>query len=745
MSWNLYAVLASCGKCAITTERRRRIAVIVLVSFMLLIFPGIVGAVAHAAAGGSSENDALSWMDIRDSSGVPLSSYTFVTDRGGPLNPGATILWAILGLEFIGYITVVTSAIWLIGYALSFRWMDWFAAALRGVADELTGQIATPMVLVTAASVGGIFVAWFIARGYHAKAVAQVVTMVAVAVLGPVFLAEPLSEVLSSQGLLAQGRDVGVSVAAGLNGNASPDPSRLIAAMQESLADNFARHPVQVWNFGHVVDERPSCRAAWSAGIRAGDDDRVRNGMQACGDAAAYAKAGEPSMGQVGTGLLLLLCGGILLVFAAYLGIKVMKAAMDAIYHCFMTIFGFAAGGFVYGPTQTFLVRNLVDGLIAAVRMAVFTIFLGIYVLFLGNLFQQARGQVMAVIIVAGAVEVIAISQLRRLNRSLARGNDWVANRFASAIQGPSRSSGSGGPPLGMGAAQAKSSMPAAALITGLSALNTINMSPATAWLAAATVNPLNPMSRRKKRMDLNSFATSPMLRQMHEYNDAARANWRFKAAGRLQGVEGGITSALGVANVLDGLGDSKVPDAMIAPILRAMNATDQQVVDAQRALAVQKASMSQNPFGFAPLQKAVAAARAVENHVGIPAHPAFAAHAVITADNFVRHCTAPINPVPDDHPFVRRLFEPSGPTGTILVDDEHRLRTEIHPDDWRNAGREVRQHIGRRLALEHQTAANTYFGDQTDANRQVLMRSSRRISNLDILDPDGGPDPWDP
>lgn len=720
--------------CSFATECRRRITAVILVLFTLLVFPGVIGAVAYAQTGESSGNDALRWMNIRDSFEVPLSSYSFVTDRGGPLNPGATILWAILGLEFVGYITIVTSAIWLIGYALSFRWMDWFAAALRQVADALTGQIATPIALVTAVAIGAFFVGWFIVRGYHARAAMQIVTMVAVAVLGPVFLAEPLSEVLSSHGLLAQGRDLGISVAAGLNGNRSPNPSQLLPTMQETLADNFARHPLQIWNFGHILDDNPSCRAAWSAGIRSGDDERVRNGLRGCGDTAAHAKASNPSMGQIGTGLLLLLCGGILLLFAALLGIRVMKAAMDAIYHCFMTIFGFAVGGFVYGPTQTFLVRNIVDGFIAAIRMAAYIIFLGVYVLFLGNLFQQARGQAITAIIIAGAVEIIALSQLRKLDLSLSSGSNWVANRFASAIQGPSRSGGRGGPALGMGAAQSKSSMPPAALITGLSALNTVNASPATAWLAGATVNPLNPLARRKRRVDLNNIAISPMLRQMHEYNDGARTNWRFKAAGRLQGIQGGITSALGVANVLDGLGDSKVPDAMIAPILRAMNATDQQVVDAQRALSVQKAWMSQNPFGLAPLQKAVAAAEAVENHVGIAAHPAFAAQAVVAADNLVRSSTAPMNPIPDNHPLVQLLFEPSGPTGTLLVDDEHRLRAEVTSHDWRDAGRDVRQHISRRLALEHQATAHTYFGDQSDVNLEALMRSTRRLSNLDEL-----------
>ncbi|WP_040785485.1 hypothetical protein [Nocardia pneumoniae] len=732
----------------------RRIIWFLLTVFALFVFSGLLGAVATAQnpapSAGTSEIDGLSWMRIRDSSGASLSCYTFATDRGGPLNPGATILWAILGLLFIAYMAIVTSAIWLIGYVLSFRWMDWFAAALRGVADALTGQIATPIMLVTAATIGAFFVAWFIVRGYHAKAAIQVVTMAGVAILGPVFLAEPLSEVLSSHGLLAQGRDLGISVAAGLNGNSSPNPSQLITTMQEDLADNFARRPVQVWNFGHVVDESPACRAAWTAGIRAGDVDRVKYGMKVCGDAAAHAKASDPTMGQVGTGLLLLLCGGILLAFAAYLSIKVMKTAMDAIYHCFMTIFGFAAGGFVYGPTQTFLVRNIVDGFIAAARMAVFTIFLGVYVLFLGNLFQQARGQVMAVIIIAGAVEAIAISQLRRLDWSLSRGNDWVANRFASAVQGPPRSGGGGGggAALGMGVAQAGGSL-RAGFLSGMSSLNTINASPVTAWLLGATVSPLNPLSRRKKQVDLNNIAMSPMQRELVERNHAALENWLFKAAGRSEGLAG----ALRVANVLDGLGDSKAPDAMLGTLMRANGATDAEVTDALRAAAVQKASMKEfNPLGFAPLQKAIAAGYAVENHQNAGrALPAFAAQAVVAADNFVRHSTAPMNQLNFANPnitprnaaavrFVQRVLGAPGQPG--VVDNEQRLRA-ITPQEWLAAGRDARQHIGRQLALQHQEAATNYYHNRNDTNLQALQRSTRRLANFNNFDPNRGLNPW--
>ncbi|MGW4091844.1 hypothetical protein [Nocardia sp. NPDC004750] len=715
-----------------------------LTLFALFVFPGFLGALAVAqdAAGstsGTSGIDGLSWMNIHDSSGIPLSDYRFATGDESLFKPRATILWAVLGLEFIGYIAIVTTAIWLIGYALSFRWLDMFSAALRGVADALTGQIATPIMLGTAATIGAVCVAWFIARGYHAKATMQVVTMVGVALLGPLFLAEPLADVLSSHGLLAQGRDLGISVAAGLNGNADPNPTQLVATMQSDLADNFARQPLQVWNFGHTVDQRPACRSAWSSGVAAGDDSRVINGLKSCGDSAARAKAENPSMGQVATGLMLLVCGGILLAFAMYLGMKVIKAALDTIYHGFMSIFGFAAGGFVYGPTQTFLVRNVVDSFVAAARMTAYTIFLGVYVLFMGNLFAQARGQVMAVIIIAGTVEIVAVFQLKRLSSGFSRGNDWIANRFALAMQGSgSKSGSSAGTALGMGGGGGGGgkSAPGMGWVTPLSTLNTINSSPVTAWLAGGRVNPFNPLSSTRRTIERSTRRILASREAGYVEHQLSRTNWRGVAVDAAQQV-GGIHTQIGVSRALKVLRDNKVPDSRIHAVLLSSGASHERVTNALTAYSVQESTASQNPYSFAPLQKAIAAAWAVDNHVGHEAHDAFAAQAVIAADSFVRHSNAPAPNANIDQAFVQRVEQ--------NWHSDRALRAAITPDEWDGAGRDTRWAIGHRVATMHQEAAREYYANPNDINREALMRSARRVANLDHLDPDGGLDPWNP
>ncbi|WP_433202520.1 hypothetical protein ACQP1G_12425 [Nocardia sp. CA-107356] len=567
--WRPSEVFRRCRGWIGATRRRRWTTWTLIALVVLFICPGIMAVLATAQTGTgtvSAPNSALSWMRIKDSSGVELSSYLFATNRGGVLNPGNLVLSFLIIVLFAIWLVITVTAIWLPTDTLDFGWLTFVSKPLQAVAESLSGQIATPIMLVTFVAIGGIPVGVFIVRGYFSKASMQVVMMVGVAILGPLFLAEPLAEVLAPDGLLAQGRNLGISVAAGLNGNSNPNPNQLIQTMQADMADNFARSPLQVWNFGHVVDDRASCRAAWSAGVTAGDEDRVKNGMKSCGDTVAYSAADNPSVGQIGAGILLLFSGTVLLLFGAYLAIKVIWAALDSIYYGFMTIFGFAAGGFVYGPTQTFTIRCVVHGFVSAGRMAVFVIFLGVYELFLGDLFKQARGQVMSVFVIVAIVEIVAIFQLKRLNAGLEKGNDWIANRFALAIQNGGARVGSGGgggsgTALGMGQFGASHKMSGIGMMALMGGVSTIANSPLTEWMMGGLPGSIHPQSRLKRAITeaqggvwaedgrfggrFGWYSQSYMNRELFAANAGAEA-----------GVYGGLDSFLGNAAAVQGVID---------------------------------------------------------------------------------------------------------------------------------------------------------------------------------------------
>lgn len=337
------------------------------------------------------------------------------------------------------------------------------------------------------------------------------------------------------------------------------------------LADNFARHPLQVWNFGHVIDNvSPRCRAAWTVGIQSGDESRVKKGLARCGDSLAAAKAENPTVGQAGTGLVLLLFGTILLLFGAYLAIKVMGSALDAIYHAFMGIFGFAAGGFIYGPTQTFLVRNLVDTLMAAGKMLAYTVFLGVYALTLNSLFAQAGSNGIMVIFVCGIVEIVAIVQLRRLDAGLDRGNDWIAQRFAATVAGPPAAS-SGGAVLGMGPGSQNH-----VLSSGFNKILAAANDSIVLQQVLRTTHPFMPFAHSRQRAERVGFAES-MVGNIGERTEAVRVGQeqailqgrqlrvirdRVRSAA---GDAGGIGTRFGVAGAIQAAMDQKAgnPGAM--------------------------------------------------------------------------------------------------------------------------------------------------------------------------------------
>lgn len=730
--------------------RQRRTLVVLITLFVFLVFPGLVGAIAFAAGGNaaSSTIDGLAWTNVRDSSGLPLANYAFITNNGSLFHPERTFMALLLDLEFMGYIVIVTFAIWLIGYALSFQWLDWIAQPLTSVADNLTTQISTPILLTTAATLGAFFVAWFVVRGHPAKAMAQILTMITVAILGPFYLSEPLGEVLSSHGLLSQGRNVGLSVAAGLHGDQHHSSRVMLPVLQKNMADNLVRHPLQVWNFGHVLDERGNCGAVWNNGLSGGTSDELKDNLRRCGDIVAAANADTPDIGQVCTGLLLLLTSTVLLVFAVYFAIKVIWAALDSIYHGMMAVFGFAAGGFVYGPTQTFLVRNLVDGVIAAARMAVYTIFLGVYMLFLDGLFDSAKDNLMAVFVITACIEIIAVLQLRRLSHAMSQGNDWLANRFAQSIEGQPATGGAGRA-LGMGTAGAGNSL---GLLTGLTALSTLNASPLSAWLLGKNINPLNPNARVRNRAEkkIMSLNASDLPYAVQREQAAIRAHADY--VGNKFGAKYGLDTALGLADAYDMLGIT--PNINRVAVFDRLGVSQDRLTEMEVVVAASKMS-NPNPYEFAPHANAREAADMASKayQEGKPHAEAQAAWAVMMAGSYASK--API-PGPRAH-LNTDLIERAEKAWSVEDGNIPKLLNEEFANgEFETAGKDTLAKIGHNMALEtrerawkwyryaFRTPAEKVNKDTADRYLQEyldMFKQSNEFENM--TDPLAHDDPW--
>ncbi|MFX0576602.1 hypothetical protein [Nocardia nepalensis] len=183
-----------------------------------------------------------------------------------------------------------------------------------------------------------------------------------------------------------------------------------------------------------------------------------------------------------------------------------------------------------------------------------------------------------SVLVIVAVVQVIAIIQLRRLNLNLDRGNEWIANRFALAVQNGGAKAGSGsgsggGTALGMGNAHAGGSMHGLGFLATLGAASTIANSPLTEWAMLGIPGSWRPQSKLKRDMAKQQagfwnkkgtggaegeYAMSYMNRSQfmraarqaaREYPQFGRRNTYRSAAAALRGVEqagGGRGDALG-------------------------------------------------------------------------------------------------------------------------------------------------------------------------------------------------------
>ncbi|NUS42717.1 MAG: hypothetical protein HOQ24_03340 [Mycobacteriaceae bacterium] len=720
---------------ALARRRRRRLLVLVAA---FLALPLLVGALASAqspvvSSTQAEPTSALDWTGVRDSDGVPLSRYTFAVGEARLFDPIGTAFSVVLALEFNGWWVLMVMALWLIGYAMGFRWLEWFAKALRGVAEAFTGQLVTNTVMVTAVTVGAFFVAYFVARQMYARAVRQIITMAAVAVLGVLFLAEPLGEVLGPDGWLAKGRDVGISVAAGLHGQANPDPDRTVSAMQTVAADTLVRKPLQVWNFGHVLDGSGTCGAAWSSGVRSGDRQHLLNLVRSCGDDSAVRSATQPAMGQLGVGLVLLVSGCILIGFAAVLAIRLIRSSLDCVYHGFMAIFGFAAGGYMYGPTQTYLIRNLVDSVMAACAMAAYTVFLGIYMLFLGNLMDQAEGEVFAVIVISAIVMVIAVTQMRRLQASLERGGHWVAGRFAAATQG---AGGGGDGALGMGPGATGHALTGLHMMSMLTALNTLNSNPLVG-LAFGRKSPFDKYARDRQVAEIRNM-------DLARYRAIVREN-NVNVARKAAQTVGGMHTPYGVAKAVDALRDRKMDDDQLLPVLGELGADSDTVNAILVSSAATRSTTPTNPYLFGPLQRAIATWNVAWNRqapaVGTAAHSAYVAQAVVAFDNLARNAITPGPFASDAERDAKTVNSPFVAKVHANWDSKAALSRAISRDDWEQVDRDTRLYLGKDTTARARDVVATYYRDPTPENAKEVNVWVKRLLNLDFPEPEDGPD----
>lgn len=416
--------------------RHKRITVLTAVGLLL-----VLGAAAAWADPGTGSNNSdggnvlISWMGIKDSDGVPVAKYSLTLNEGGWNDPISTAFAKIASIGYEIYLCVTTTALWLIKFVLEFQWLRLFTVPFQTIGRGVTETMDRFGLAATALAILAIVVVVTALLGKTAKAFSNIAMGMLMIGIAATIFANPLSELVGPDGLLAKGRDTGLEIATSVSDGAmsKQGDGANVDAMVSRLADRFLRSPTQMINFGQVSDSvSRKCREAWSKGINNEHGDKLKDDIKGC-DTVKGAQMHQKSMGNPAAILVPLnICGMLalfLVAFACYFVWHVVKAAVQAMLFASLAPPAFAIGVIPGGP-QMFAWKTILDCAMAYAAMVIYTAAFGAYNVILDQVFKDSRNAVQSLFMTA-LVLAFGFALFGPLRRMFDRQRDTMAAKLS--------------------------------------------------------------------------------------------------------------------------------------------------------------------------------------------------------------------------------------------------------------------------------------------------------------------------
>lgn len=304
--------------------------------------------IAAPPAAAAPLSGVLNWTGITDSHHVPIGNYYLsmvstseaITKAGPGLsaNPASLVKWlsnaistgvshetmsGILQLEAAGYIFLMAIALWLLKFAMSNTWLAWLTTWVRPLFATIQKILSDlwffPMCLAAGLAVGAFHIVWHGRRG-HGTGI--MLSTFAIGVLGILFTGNPLSDLYNENGLIAQGRNLGFTLAqAGFNNGplSTGGTTSQLQHLTGLIADATVRMPLQMMNFGAPVDNIGNCAQAYTnAMLNPRDPADAAHQMAHCGAPAALSYAQHLSGEKLAVGGGYALLGVMFAAFVCY-------------------------------------------------------------------------------------------------------------------------------------------------------------------------------------------------------------------------------------------------------------------------------------------------------------------------------------------------------------------------------------------------------------------------------------------
>jgi hypothetical protein len=357
-----------------------------ILAWLQLLAATAVGTAPAATA--ATNAVVLNWTGLHDTSGVPVGDFYLslasIQDQligGGPdarvWDPTTWAPWMMHGLKvmytnftaaniltaeagiFVGIIAV---SLWVMRLTISTYWLTVFGEIAKAISTAVI-TVTTRWGLVAITVPLGVFVGVLaIRRGEAGRGATMILLAIMMPTLALTVFSDPAGMMYGPDGLLMFGRRMGFSTAQAVTHNGAIGGggfSGQVDTLTSSLITHVVREPLQVFNFGHVVDRVGSCASQYSAALQhgataaslQGSSDGPVKAMARCGDLAAVHYAQNLDGTNVFVGAVLVLAAVLFGWFMISAGASVFMVSVKAIYTTAKLLPSVLAGG-VSGAAQ---------------------------------------------------------------------------------------------------------------------------------------------------------------------------------------------------------------------------------------------------------------------------------------------------------------------------------------------------------------------------------------------------------
>ncbi|SBS77458.1 conserved membrane hypothetical protein [uncultured Mycobacterium sp.] len=331
-----------------------------------------VGTAPDAAA--STNAVVLNWTGLRDSYGVPvgdfylsLASLRDQLTQTGPdaavYDPSTWFPWMLHGMmvlfdnltaaniltaEIGGFVGIIALAMWVMRLTISTYWLTVLGELAHTITSAVIG-VTTRWGLVALTVPIGVFIgALAIRRGERGRGATMIMLALLMPALAVTVFSDPAGMMYGPNGMLQFGRRMAFSTAqVATHGGAISGGgfTGQVDMLTSSLITHVVREPLEVFNFGHVVDRVGGCGAAVSAAWQQGASDGPIKALAQCGDTAAVNYAQHLDGTNVVGGFILLLSAFLFGWFMVSAGASVFMVSVKALYTTAKLLPSVLAGG----------------------------------------------------------------------------------------------------------------------------------------------------------------------------------------------------------------------------------------------------------------------------------------------------------------------------------------------------------------------------------------------------------------